>query len=115
MAETRDPAAVPRPVGVDFRTGLLTNLLNPKVALFICAFPPQFVPVATPDTTGSFPLLGTWFVARSLVFMMALVALASRQASVNRSGTAQRWLAGLNGLLFIGLALRLLRDRPGLA
>ena len=73
------------------------------------------LPAATPSTTGSFLPPGAWFVAQSLVFMMALVALASRLARLSRSDAAQRWHAGLSGLLFIGLALRLLRDRPGLA
>jgi len=96
----------------DFRTGVLTNVLNPKVALFFLAFLPQFVPAAAPDKTLSFLLLGAWFVVQSLVFLLVLVALVARLARLRASATLRRWLSALGGVLFIGLALRLLRERP---
>ena len=99
----------------DFRTGLLTNLLNPKVALFFLAFLPQFVPAGSPDKTASFLLLGAWFVVQGFVFLMALVLLASRLSRLQTTDGARRWLNGLGGLLFIGLALRLLHGRPASA
>ena len=101
-----------RPFRVDFRTGLLTNVLNPKVAFFFLAFLPQFVPAGTPSAAASFGLLGAWLVAQSTVFLLALVAVAARLSRLRTSDTVQRWLNGLGGLLFIGLALRLLRTRP---
>jgi threonine/homoserine/homoserine lactone efflux protein len=101
-----------RPFWIDFRTGLLTNVLNPKVALFFLAFLPQFVPADSGNKTASFVLLGAWFVVQSSVFLMGLVLLASRLSRLQASDAARRWLGGLGGLLFIGLALRLLRARP---
>ena len=97
---------------VDFRTGLLTNVLNPKVALFFLAFLPQFVPVASPNKTLSFLLLGAWFIVQGLLFLLLLVALAARLSRLQASGVARRWLGALGGGLFIALALRLLRERP---
>jgi threonine/homoserine/homoserine lactone efflux protein len=118
-----DPAAAPpatdgparRPGWADFRAGLLTNVLNPKVALFFLAFLPQFVPARTPSAATSFLLLGTWMVVQSTVFLLALVAIAARLSRLQAPDAARRWLNGLGGLLFIGLALRLLRARPVLA
>ena len=107
-----------RPWLADFRTGLLTNVLNPKVALFFLAFLPQFVPAASPDKTLSFLLLGGWFVVQGLLFLLVLVALAARLSRLSRlqaSGTARRVLNGLGGALFIALAVRLLGNRPVLA
>jgi threonine/homoserine/homoserine lactone efflux protein len=101
-----------RPWWLDFRVGLLTNVLNPKVALFFLAFLPQFVPAASPDKTLSFLLLGAWFVAQAMLFSLALVALAARLARLRASPWARRVLGSLGGLLFLGLALRLLGDRP---
>jgi len=111
-----DASAAPvRPWVADFRTGLLTNVLNPKVAFFFLAFLPQFVPADSPDKTVSFLLLGGWFVLQGLVFLLLLVALAARLARLGASGPVRRVLNGLGGVLFMALALRLLRERPVLA
>ena len=104
-----------KPWWTDFRTGLLTNVLNPKVALFFLAFLPQFVPSGTPNATFSFLILGAWFVVQGFLFLMVLVALAAQLARLNPSGAARRVLGGLGGALFIGLALRLLGARPAAA
>ena len=105
-------ATPPRTGWADFRVGLLTNVLNPKVALFFLAFLPQFVPAQSPHKTLSFLLLGGWFVVQGFLFLMVLVVLASRLARLGASGRVRQVLNGLGGLLFIALALRLLRERP---
>ena len=107
--------APPKTFAADFRTGLFTNVLNPKVALFFLAFLPQFVPAASSHKTLSFLLLGAWFVAQGLVFLLALVLLASRLSRLGSSARARRALQTVGGLLFIGLALRLVREKPLLA
>jgi threonine/homoserine/homoserine lactone efflux protein len=94
---------------------VLTNVLNPKVALFFVAFLPQFVPAASPSPAASLALLGGWFVVQNLVYMLGLVWLAARLRRFGASARAQRVLNAAGGLLFIGLALRLLGARPGAA
>ena len=101
-----------RSFAADFRVGLLTNVLNPKVALFFLAFLPQFVPADSTSKTLSFLLLGAWFVAQGLVFLLLLVALAARLARLGASPRLRRGLNAAGGVLFIALALRLLRERP---
>lgn len=101
-----------RSFAADFRTGLLTNVLNPKVALFFLAFLPQFVPAASAHKTVSFLLLGAWFVVQGFVFLMLLVALAARLSRLGASGRVRQALGALGGMLFVALALRLLRERP---
>jgi threonine/homoserine/homoserine lactone efflux protein len=99
-------------LGADFRAGLVTNLLNPKIALFFMAFLPAFVPAASPDRTVSMLLLGGWFVVQGLLFLAALVAMVAR---VGRHAHASRWrrpLQALGGLLFVAIAIRLLADAP---
>ncbi|HLL11514.1 MAG TPA: LysE family translocator [Rubrivivax sp.] len=91
----------------DFRTGVLTNLLNPKIALFFLAFLPQFVPADSPDKTLSFLLLSAAFVVQGLVFLLVLVAVAARLSRMGFSPGVRRGLQALGGGLFLALALRL--------
>ena len=110
---TADAAPAPaRSFAADFRVGLFTNVLNPKVAFFFLAFLPQFVPANSPHKTLSFLLLGAWFVVQGFLFLMLLVALAARLSRLGASGRVRQVLNGLGGVLFIALALRLLRERP---
>ena len=114
-----DPAAPPAPgVGqrswwADFRIGVLTNVLNPKVALFFLAFLPQFVPAASPHKTASFLLLGALALLQGFAFLMLLVGLASRLSRLKTSQGLRRLLNTLGGGLFLVLALRVaLGERP---
>jgi threonine/homoserine/homoserine lactone efflux protein len=107
--------APPRSLAAEFRTGLVTNVLNPKVALFFLAFLPQFVPAGAADKTASFLLLGGWFVLQSTLFLFGLVVLAARLSRWQTSARARRVLGGAAGLLFIALALRLLGSKPAAA
>jgi threonine/homoserine/homoserine lactone efflux protein len=102
-----------RPWLQDFRAGLLTNVLNPKVALFFLAFLPQFVPAGSPSPTASFLLLGAWFVLQGLLFSLVLVALAARLSRLQASQRSRRVLNALGGGLFVALAVRVaLGERP---
>ncbi|RVU43284.1 LysE family translocator [Rubrivivax rivuli] len=105
-------AVAPRSLSADFRAGLLTNMLNPKVALFFLAFLPQFVPAGAWSATASFLLLGAWFVVQGLLFLLVLVAVCARLRRLQARPAVARGLQTLGGLLFVALALRLLRERP---
>ncbi len=112
---TAAAAAAPVSLAAEYRRGLLTNVLNPKVALFFLAFLPQFVPATAPDKTVSFLLLGAWFVVQGTAFLFCLVALAARLRRWQTPAAARRALSGAAGALFVALALRLLGARPALA
>ncbi len=91
----------------DFQRGLLTNVLNPKVALFFLAFLPPFVPAASPDRTASFLWLGAWFVVQSTVFLFVVVLLAGRLRRRQPPQWLARTAAALGGTMFMVLAWRL--------
>jgi threonine/homoserine/homoserine lactone efflux protein len=99
----------------DFRRGLLTNLLNPKVALFMLAFVPQFIPVSAAHKTLTFLALGVLFVVQGLLFLLAVVALTARIARWPALAGAARWLNGAGGVLFLALAARLATARSDAA
>ena len=92
--------------------GMLTNLLNPKVALFFLAFLPQFVAPGLAPAWLQMLLLGPLLPLLAVPLFAVLIAGAGRAVSrLNRSARATRWLNGLAGTIFLGLGLRLLLDR----
>lgn len=101
------PAAQARPLPRVFLDGMLVNLLNPKVILFILAFLPQFVDPAR-AVLPQFMILGLVFALGGLVVngIVAVFAggLGQRLAT---SATVARWLGRAGAAIFTGLALRL--------
>jgi threonine/homoserine/homoserine lactone efflux protein len=95
------------PVGALFRQGVLTNALNPKIALFFLALLPQFIDAAAPHKTLVFLALGAWFVLQSGVFLTAFVLLVAPLARWRAPPVAERTLHALGGAIFVGLAARL--------
>lgn len=97
-----------------FRQGFLTNVLNPKVALFFLAFVPQFIAPGTEDKVTAFLLLGLLFNVNSLPINFGYAWLAGWAS--RRVGTVQRamyWMDRAAGLMFIGFGLKLaLSDHP---
>lgn len=97
-----------------YRRGFLTNVLNPKVALFFLAFVPQFIAHDTPHKAWVFLALGVIFNVNSLPINFGyawLAAWATRRSSLVQRG--MHWLDRVAGCLFIGFGIRLaLTDNP---
>ena len=91
-----------------FRQGLLTNVLNPKVALFFLAFVPQFIDPAAPQKAMAFIVLGCIFNINGMIWCHLLAfstAYASRMMRLPaRLGC---WLNRVMGGLFVGLGIKL--------
>jgi len=88
-----------------FRRGALTNLLNPKVSVFVLAFLPQFADPANGPIWAQIAVLGTIFSLASIPFNCAYGALAGSFANALRR--AGRTLNRICALVFGGLAARL--------
>jgi threonine/homoserine/homoserine lactone efflux protein len=96
----------PRGAWRSARTGLLTNLLNPKVGAFYLSVLPQFLP---PDTSalGMGVLLALVHAALSLVWFAVLVlGAAAARRWLQRPGV-HRTVEGVTGVTLLGLGLRL--------
>lgn len=101
-------AAAPARAGDLFRQGFVTNVLNPKVALFFLAFLPQFIDPAAQSRVLALSVLGLIFIVNSLPIIVGTAWLAAHAgARLARDGHAQQWFDRGLGVLFIGLAARL--------
>jgi len=91
-----------------FRAGLLTNVMNPKVALFFMAFLPQFVSPAADSRIIALLFLGAVFIFTGTLWCLILVWSASAVSGRLRASHASgRLLKRATGALFVGLGVRL--------
>lgn len=106
-----DGAAValpPLPYRKIFAQGFLTNVLNPKVALFFLAFVPQFIDASSPQKALAFLVLGCIFNLNGMLWCNALaVCTAQASARVKVSPVVALWLNRVTGGLFIWLGVKL--------
>jgi len=89
-----------------FTEGLLSNLLNPKIAAFFTSFLPQFVDPGEPVLVPSLALGGA-FMLMGLVWLAALGStVASARGVMSRPRVARAWNA-VAGTALVGLSIRL--------
>jgi len=93
-----------------FRSGLTTNLLNPKAGLFYMSLLPQFIPHGAP-VFGTAMLLTLIDVAELLIWFCVLSAAASALAHLINRASFRRRMEQISGLVFIGFAVNLAIDR----
>ncbi|WP_432743079.1 LysE family translocator [Methylobacter sp. G7] len=91
-----------------FKQGLLTNVLNPKVALFFLAFVPQFIDVASSNKFAAFITLGLCYVGIGLLWYLFLAWSSSLLGNQFRGNAKfMHFLNRSAGALFVFLGLRL--------
>jgi len=101
-------AVPPLPYRKIFAQGFLTNILNPKVALFFLAFVPQFIEADAPSKALAFIILGCIFNLNGMLWCAGL-ALFTAQASarIKVNPRVALWLNRVTGGLFIWLGIKL--------
>lgn len=91
-----------------YSQGVLTNVLNPKVALFFIAFLPQFVSVDAPVV--DLFILGFSFVIGGTLWCLVLAYFASMWAQMlGKNNNVKAWFNKLSGVVYIALGLNVLR------
>ena len=91
-----------------FRQGVLTNVLNPKVALFFLALLPQFIDPVSPAKTVAFLALGATFITTGTLWCLILAIAAARLRSFfTRKPFVRTLLDRLTGAVFVALGVRL--------
>ncbi|HEV7605727.1 MAG TPA: LysE family translocator [Steroidobacteraceae bacterium] len=95
-----------------FRSGIVSNLLNPKVALFFLALMPQFIDAASTNKVAAFLALGLTFVALGVVWCLVLaIGAAKLRSAFLRRPSMAGVLNKMAGAMFIALGLKLATAR----
>lgn len=91
-----------------YLSGIITNVLNPKVALFFLAFLPQFIDQGNAHSMMGFFLLGITFVTTGTIWCLILALFASTlSGKLTQSGLFQPLLNKLAGGVFVVLGVKL--------
>ncbi len=111
----RETAAASRPSNATrgtapFAQGFLTNVLNPKVAIFYLTFLPQFIAPGEPVLRRSLFLAGI-HIAMGVAWLSAYAWFIERLGTVLARPNVKAWLERATGGLLIALGVRLAWDR----
>ncbi|RMA58087.1 LysE family translocator [Ulvibacter antarcticus] len=89
-------------------SGILTNILNPKVALFFLAFLPQFIDPNYVQNSLPFLILGFTFLLTGTIWCLILALFASKLSDrIRRNYKIKIWLDKITGGIFIALGIKL--------
>lgn len=95
-----------------YKQGVLTNVFNPKVALFFLAFFPQFIDASYAYGMLSFLILGLTFATTGFIWCLCLAFLASKfSENLRKNPAIESVLNKISGVVFMGLGIKLLTDK----
>lgn len=95
-------------------SGILTNVLNPKVALFFLAFLPQFVDNQSIGNPIPFFLLGLTFVFTGTIWCLILALFSALLADkIKQNYVIKKWIDRITGGVFIAIGLKLALEKRG--
>jgi threonine/homoserine/homoserine lactone efflux protein len=89
-----------------FRQGLISNLGNPKMAVFYSSLLPQFVPVGGTSFAALF-VLGAMFCSMAIFWLVGYAMAIARAGDLLRRSRARRTIESVTGAVLIALGLRL--------
>jgi RhtB (resistance to homoserine/threonine) family protein len=90
--------------------GFLSNVLNPKAAVFYLAFLPQFIGPTQPVLTKSLLLTGIHYI-EGILWFVTLSCMLDRMRRFLLQSIVRRWLDGLCGTMLVGFGARLALER----
>ncbi len=96
--------------GSPFTQGLLSNLLNPKIALVFTTLIPQFVDPAAPAAAQTL-LLAAIFICMGLLWLTSYALLVARAGALLRRPAVRRALNAVTGTVLVALGVRLALER----
>lgn len=112
VLEVNRITSLPRVAAGPLIQGVLTNVLNPKLAVFFLSFLPQFVDPSTPATPQVLFLAGT-FIAMGTIWLFLYVVAVDHLSGLLTRPPVKRWLDRVIGITLVGLGVRLATVEPG--
>jgi len=89
------------------KQGIITNVLNPKVALFFLSFLPQFIHVGTPLYKLQLFSLGLWFdVQGTLILIIVALLIGRTRNSIKNNQKFWKVQEKITGIILIGLGIK---------
>lgn len=95
---------------VAFRQGLISDLGNPKMAVFFASLLPQFVP-AGQTSFSALLFLGVVFAAMTFAWLALYATMVAKAGDFLRRPAVRRVIEGLTGMLLIGLGVRIAAEQ----
>jgi threonine/homoserine/homoserine lactone efflux protein len=89
-----------------FKQGFLTNILNPKVAVFFLTFLPQFVSTGS-DPLIPFLLMGATYALLTTVWFMLYIFLINQISTFMKKPKTTKVIEALTGTVLIGFGIKL--------
>lgn len=90
-----------------FLTAFISDVLNPKIAIFFLAFLPQFIKTSEINNPIPYLLLGSIMFFITLIWCSFLALMGSKVAILfNRNKNAEKWMNKTSGFVFILLGLK---------
>lgn len=91
-----------------YQQGILTNVLNPKVALFFLSLLPQFIQDTTQTRVLAFLALGCTFILTGTIWCLGIAWFSAKFSRYLRERRAlESRIKRITGLLFVGLGVKL--------
>jgi threonine/homoserine/homoserine lactone efflux protein len=90
-----------------FKQGIITNALNPKVAIFFLSFLPQFINPASSVFKWQLLLLGVWFAVQGTLVLIIVALILGKTKDFFRKNP-KVWLVQekVTGIMLIGLGIK---------
>lgn len=89
-----------------YRQGFLTNLLNPKVAVFFLTFLPQFINPKT-ESWSQFLIMGITYTLLTALWFILYILLIDRISMFMKKPKTQKFIQGITGGVLVGFAIKL--------
>lgn len=89
-----------------FRQGFLTNLLNPKVAVFFLTFLPQFVDHGQ-EPLLPFLIMGLTYTLLTLIWFIPYIYLINQISAFMKRPSTEKAVQGLTGIALLGFGIKL--------